>query len=122
MATVNVLEDEYQFLLQAYEIRPATEESLLEFLQASLVGMRIAKDTLSEIQNQMRQTTLRAEDQVPSFRKGRQPGPRPGASSQWNLDILYYLITKVQRPCANVNVPAERPKLSGLKSSPGAMS
>ena len=97
MAAINVQEDEYQFLLQAYEIQPATEESPLEFLQGSLVAMRIVTDAFTEIQDQMRQedpVVLRTKADLLVREGSRDPDLERVLNE--NLDILYYLITKVQ--------------------------
>ena len=97
MAAINVLEDEYQFLLQAYEIQPATKESPLEFLQGGLVSMRIAKDAFTEIQDQMRQEdpfVLMTKADLLVREGSRDPDLERVLNG--NLDIPYYLITKVQ--------------------------
>jgi hypothetical protein len=99
MAAVNILDDEYQFTLRAYEIQPATSNRQLEFTCGALAGLRFKRADFAQVQAMVRDdgpTAFHKRSDL-LIRKG-DPEPDLAAVLDDHLFLFWHLVTKLQPP------------------------
>jgi hypothetical protein len=112
LAGVNVLADEYQFTLRAYETQPALSSSWpdkdrtratgnqsLEFIRGALAGLRFKRADFPQVQGMVESDgpdTFRVKSHL-VIRKG-DPDPTLAAVLDDHLSLLWHLVTKLQEP------------------------
>ena len=96
-AAVNVLADEYQFLLEGFEIQPATPTAPLQFVRGAVVGLRIKAADFDPVQALMQADPpfILQQKQHLLHRQGDED-PDLAQVLYDNLDIPYYLATKLE--------------------------
>ncbi len=97
LAAINVLADEYQFLLQAFEIQPATPTVPLVFVRGALRGLRIKATDFDQVKAMMQADPpfILQKKQHLLNREG-DPDPDLAQVLYDNLDILWYLVTRLE--------------------------
>jgi hypothetical protein len=97
LASINVLDDEYQFLLQGFEIQPATPTIPLVFVRGAVRGLRIKAADFDQVKAMME------ADPPLILQQKQQLLNRQGDEDENlaqvlydNLDILYHLVIKFE--------------------------
>jgi hypothetical protein len=97
LASINVLDDEYQFLLLGFEIQPATPTAPLVFVRGAVRGLRIKAADFDEVKAMME------ADPPLILQQKQQLLNRQGDEDENlaqvlydNLDILYHLVIKFE--------------------------
>ncbi|HIP96643.1 MAG TPA: hypothetical protein EYH32_05435 [Anaerolineae bacterium] len=97
LAAINVLADEYQFLLQGFEIQPATPTTPLVFVRGALRGLRIKAADFDQVKAMMQADPPLILQRKPHL-LNREGDDDPDLAQVLydNLDVLYYLVTKFE--------------------------
>jgi len=96
LASINVLDDEYQFLLEGFEIQPATSTTPLVFVRGALRGLRVKAADFDEVKAMMQaDPPLILQQKQHLLNRQGDEDENLAQVLYDNLDILYRLVTRL---------------------------